>query len=146
MAKFNYKFESIKNVKETLKKKAQKELSEVQLQIEMVKKEIENILAEKKHLKQQFWNNPKVIASEIQSRLYYENFLDGLVKSLNEKLNDLESLKNEKLNLLSQKSKEHKIFETLESKHYEAFLLKENKDEQIQIDEIASKRFVRGKN
>jgi flagellar FliJ protein len=146
MAKFNYKFENVKKIKETFKTKAQKELAEVEHRIEITLREIEKILTEKRNLKKEFYSNSKQKASDLHSRIYYENFLGGLIISLEAKLVALNKEKDERLKVLTQRSKEHKIFETLEEKHYENFLFEENKNEQIQIDDIAVKRYVRGQN
>ena len=146
MSKFNYKFKSVKNVKKNLEIKAQKDLSDVDLQIESVRMEIEKLNNEKQAIKAGFNINPKVKISEIQSRIYYENFIDGLVISLNTKIAELEVIRAKRLEVLAQKSKEHKIFQTLEEKHLEAFIAIENKAEQILIDDVAGKRFIRSKN
>jgi flagellar export protein FliJ len=62
------------------------------------------------------------------------------------KINDLNKQKEKKINELIQKSKEHKIFDSLEEKHREIFYDEQNKEEQVNINEIAIQRFLREQN
>ena len=136
MAKFNYKFETVKRIKEKLKSKAQKELSEVNLKIEQKKKKMEETkteMLENKHLLLQ--GNCKMVELH-----YYERhgiFLKGQLDKLTGELGRLEKEKTKKLKTLVDKSKEAKIFEMLEAKHLEKFNEEQMKLENTFLDELA---------
>lgn len=142
---FKYKFESIKRIKESLEKKAQKELAEVDMMIERTKQEIaklDNIL---KALKVKLGEHTSIKAAEIHHINRYEDYLAAERKVLEDQLADLEKLRTQKLENLQNKQKEHKMFETMKEKHHAAFILDANHIEQIAIDEVATQKFVRGK-
>ena len=145
MAKFKYKFESIKRIKETIEKKTQKELSVIDLEIDKVKERIVKLLEDKKNRREERLAKKTLKVSELK---FYENF----DKSIDEKIElekiELQSLlidREEKKNELLEKSKETKMFDKLKEKHYLDFMKEQNKQEQIEIDDIATKKFVRGK-
>jgi flagellar export protein FliJ len=142
---FKYKFESIKKIKESLEKKAQKELAEVDLLIEHTKLEIltlDNIL---KALKVKLGEHKSIKAAEMHHINRYEDYLAAERRVLENKLDELETLRTQKLENLQTKQKEFKMFETMEEKHHTAFVLDANRVEQITIDEIANQKFVRSK-
>ncbi len=65
MAKFVYKYESVKKVKENLEKKAQKELALIDLRIETVEREILAVEEERKQLMASGPQNKKIKISEV---------------------------------------------------------------------------------
>lgn len=142
---FKYKFESIKKIKESLEKKAQKELAEVDLQIDRTKLEISKLDNILRALKIKLKEHVNIKAAEIHHISRYEDFLANERKALEAKLDELEALRTQKLENLQTKQKEHKMFETMEEKHHAAFILDANRIEQITIDEIANQKFVRSK-
>jgi len=146
LAKFVYKYESVKKVKENLEKKAQKELALIDLRIETVEREILAVEEERKQLMASGPQNKKIKISEVQSKIYYDKYLEEHIKTLIEKLGTLKAEKKVILDELVKKSKEHKIFKTLEEKHLQNFLNEENKSDQIQMDDISVQKFVRKKN
>jgi len=143
MAKFVYKYESVKNVKESLEKKAQKEVASINLKIEKVNDEINDVDEKRKQISISGKESDKVKASEVHSKIYYDKFLEEHKKSLLEKKEKLEHEKNTLLEELIIKSKEHKIFKTLEEKHLRNFIDEENKNDQIQMDDISVQKFAR---
>lgn len=142
MAKFNYKFASIQKIKETFEKKAQKELSVIDLAINKKRAQIEELQHEaESHRNESRKKNIKI--SEI-------NFHQGYQKQIQLKIQviemDIEKLFEErklKLDELILKSKEHKVFNKLEEKHREKFFSEQNKIEMLDIDEIAVQKFNR---
>ena len=141
MAKFKYKFESIKKVKKIFEKKAQKELMEVEAEILKVKQKIIDTNLVRNKSKKDFLAKAHYTVSEMKFQENYEKYLDEQVENFKLELNELFKLKEEKLKELAEKSKEHKIFDKLKEKNYQDFMLEENKKEQKEIDEIASIRY-----
>lgn len=143
MAKFNYKYESVKKVKENLEKKAQKEVASIDLKIEKVKNDILEVEEKRKQNKVSGNENDTVKASELHSKIYYDKYLEEVITSLKENLENLEIEKKGLLDELIKKSKEHKIFKTLEEKHLQNFVIEENRNDQIQMDDISVQKFAR---
>lgn len=143
MAKFKYKFESVKKIKETIEKKVQKEISLIDLEIEEVNNSFREILAEKETYRTSIEVKTCLKASELQFRDNAEYLLDLQIEKLLDELNQLRLKRENKILELAQKTKEHKIFEYLEERHYEEFLIDQNQIEQKEIDEIATKKFAR---
>lgn len=143
MAKFNYKFAAVQRIKNTIEKKVQKELSTIDLEIEKTKKIINDLTLEKKQRKEEVKSKKSLKVSEL-------NFYESLEKNINAKIElvEREIKKLEKKRIMKQlelveKSKETKMFEKLEIKHYGDFVKEQNKIEQIEMDDIATKKFVR---
>ncbi len=143
MAKFIYKYESVKKVKENLEKKAQKEVASIDLKIEKVKNEILEVDEKRKQINISGTDNDIVKASELHSKIYYDKYLEEHLKSLLEKREKLEHEKESLLEELVKKSKEHKIFKTLEEKYLQDFINEENKNDQILMDDISVQKFAR---
>lgn len=142
MAKFIYKFESIKKIKESLEKKAQKEVAVIDLDIEKKKNEYEKIITEERESRNSF-KKKAVSAGELQ---FIKGYQLCLKKKRVEVCNEIENLNKKrdvKMNELIQKSKEHKIFNKLEEKYSEEFALEQNHLELAFIDELATQKFVR---
>ena len=143
MAKFKFKYDPIKRVKEQLEKKVQKEIAELNDRIENNKTKINSIENEMNLKKLKFKKGAKV--SELQFQKNYETYMQGLIESIKTKINELVKQKNTKLLDLLDKTKEKKMFVRLEEKHLEKFNKEENKLEATRIDEVASQSFTRGK-
>lgn len=144
MSKFIYKFEAVRNVKEKLEKKVQKELSLIELQIDDCKKDFDALVEEELQNKSSSKKRTKV--SEINFHKGYELYMEKRKKMVLHKIDELNKQKQKKLSELLQKSKEHKIFNSLEEKHKEIFQQEENKNDLSKTDEIAIQRFVRNPN
>jgi len=146
MSKFNYKYESIKNVKKNLEKKSQKELAAIDVKIEKVKKDILELERKKNQIIINEESNKTIKISEIHSKINYENYLNEMINMHQKMLHIYKDERNEKLEELVVKSKEHKIFKTLEEKTQQEFLFADNKLEQNQLDDISVQKFARAKN
>lgn len=143
MAKFKFKYDPIKRVKEQLEKKVQKEIAELNEGIEQNKIKITGIENEINLKKRKFKNVAK--ASDLQFQKNYETYMLGLIESIKSKINELVRQKNKKLLELIEKTKEKKMFFRLEEKHLEKFNKEENNLDAKRIDEVASQSFIRGK-
>ena len=133
----------MQRIKSTIEKKVQKELSTIDLEIEKTKKVINDLILEKKQRKEEVKSKKSLKVSEL-------NFYESLEKNINAKIElvEREIKKLEKKRIMKQlelveKSKETKMFEKLEVKHYSDFVKEQNKIEQIEMDDIATKKFVR---
>jgi len=146
MAKFNYRYESIKNVKKNLEKKSQKELAELDIKIDKIKSNILELEDKKKQIKINEKGQKIIRISDVHKKVHYEKYLDELIKTHQEVVNELNNQRKIKLEELVAKSKEHKIFNTLEEKTRVEFFYTENKLQQHQLDDISIQKFVRKNN
>lgn len=143
MAKFAYKFEMIKRVKENLEKKVQKELALIDMEIDNLNKSLRQVSEEKIKSKKEFEKRKNLKAADLQFHDQEEYLLDLKAKEILNEVVELEQKKKIKIEELEQKTKEHKMLELLEEKHYEDFVYDQNHIEQKELDEIATKKFVR---
>jgi flagellar export protein FliJ len=142
MAKFVYKFESIKRVKETLEKKVQKEVAVIEIQIDKMMTEYDRLTSEVMESR----NKPvykNITVGELKFKKGYEFCLEKERISILDQINKLKEKRKIKMSELIQKSKEHSIFETLEDNYSENFRNEQNHIEMQVIDEMATQKFVR---
>ncbi len=142
MAKFVYKFEAIKKVKETLEKKVQKEVAVIEIQIDKLMFEYDKLTNEVIASR----NAPvhkNVLAGELKFKKGYEFCLEKERTSILNQINKLKEKRKIKMSELIQKSKEHTIFETLEDNYSENFRNEQNHLDMQVIDELATQKFVR---
>ena len=144
MGKFIYKFETVKNVKKTIEKKVQKEISLIEKEINKLLTMLSKLEYEKSENRSEMLKKVNLKVSELKFYSNFESYIEQQGKRINEKILSLERQKEKKRDELKQKSKETKIFEKLEEKHLESFTITQNKLEQIEIDDIATKNFLRG--
>jgi len=140
LSKFKYKYEGIKNVKEAFEKKAQKELSVIDLMIKRKEEEIEQLLEEKKEHKSKMTSTKKIKVSDLK---FSENFQKVIEAKIKEKESEIVELKNKrllKLRDLEQKSKEAKVFNKLKEKHFHDYRVTENRNEMKEIDDVATRK------
>jgi flagellar export protein FliJ len=138
--KFQYKFASIKRIKEIFEKRVQKEVATIQLEIDRANAEYNDVLQvrmeeNKKHLK-------IISASDLKFHKNYVASLNRELERIRMKIDQLLVKKELKLEELAQKSKEQKIFSTLEEIHYEEYVKEQNKEEMHSLDEIATSRYI----
>jgi flagellar FliJ protein len=102
----------------------------------LTRKEIKDLVEEKKiELK----NKNSLKVSELQFHEQFFLTIDKKVELINDDIVKLKKDKEIKMNELVEKSKETKMFEKLEEKHFEIFQKEENKLEQVEMDDIATK-------
>jgi flagellar FliJ protein len=142
MAKFNYKFAGIQRIKESFEKKAQKELSVIDIAINKKQKQIIDLQNEAElHRNESRKKNIKV--SELKFHQGFQHQIKLKIEVIEKELKTLDKERSQKLEELIIKSKEHKVFNKLEEKQKENFYLEQNKVESINIDEIAVQKFAR---
>lgn len=144
MAKFNYKFESVKHVKKALEKKVQKEVTLLEMQIKTKEEEIVENVKEKAGYKEKMMAKKSMKVSELRFLADFEKVIDDKTETLKSEILVLEKERVIKHEELIQKSKETKMFEKLEEKHKLEHRKIESKIEQIEIDDIATKKYIRG--
>ncbi|NCS87985.1 MAG: hypothetical protein AUK34_08545 [Ignavibacteria bacterium CG2_30_36_16] len=143
MSKFNYRFESIKKIKDSLEKKAAKELAEIDAFIERQRQEYNQVVERGNNTKRDI-SHEKLSSFELKFIKGYEEDLKQQLLLIKLKINQLELKKDEKMIELVQKSKENKMFGTLKENHLEIFQLNENKIEMDSINEMATQKYIRG--
>lgn len=143
MAKFTYRFESVRRVKEIVERQIQKELQVIELAIKDKEAEIKGVQEEKQKSRASLDTTSRMKASDLHFRANLENFYDEKIAMLYKELRDLEDQKLKKMRELEEKNKELKIFEKLKEKHFEAFIEEENREERIALDEIATMNYSR---
>jgi len=143
MSKFIYRFESIKKIKDSLEKKAAKELAEIDVFIERQRQEYNRVVERSNNTKRDI-SHEKLSSFELKFIKGYEEDLKQQLLLIKLKINQLELKKDEKMVELVQKSKENKMFGTLKENHLEIFQLNENKIEMDSINEMATQKYIRG--
>jgi flagellar export protein FliJ len=144
MSKFRFKFESVKKVKETFEKKAQKELAQIDLFIskhQELKQKLENEIND---LRNSAYKK-RMNISELQFLGGYDTVLKQQVEMQSEVINQLEKKREKKIEEVVVKSKEKKILNQLEETHRENFYKEINISEMKIYDEIGVQNFNRVK-
>ena len=142
MAKFKYKFESVRNVKEIFQKKIQKEVAEIEMQIDEYNQYYLSLINDLESIKKNFIKRHMTVA-ELKFQENYEMSIQRKLHVLKKHINELEEQKNQKLKVLAQKTKEKKIFDELEVNYLEAYNIEQSRIESIRTDEMANQRFIR---
>ena len=143
MAKFEYKFKTIKDIKERLEKKAQKELAIIDLEI---KNKNEEILELTKQLQECNRKKLESKSNKIKDLHFYEKYQRFLIEQIELVQKYILARKKErakKMLELVKKSQETKTFEKLEEKHLTEFLKAQDKLDQKEMDEFAVNEYLR---
>lgn len=143
MSKFNYKFETVRKIKESLEKKAQKEVAEIDLAIGKFKTELQSVLVEEEEHRKNFSTNIRI--SDLKAQKGYLVSLKKKMENIQLQINALNIQREKKVTELIQKSKEHKIFDSLEDIYRDQFNEEEKRLDMVQVNETATQRFVREK-
>jgi flagellar export protein FliJ len=142
MAKFNYKFAGIQKIKESFEKKAQKELSFIDITINKKQKQIVDLQNEVE-LHRSESRKKSIKVSELKFHQGFQHQIALKTEAIEKELLHLNNERERKLEELIIKSKEHKVLNKLEERHKEDFYSEQNKAESISIDEIAVQKFAR---
>jgi len=143
MSKFNYKFETVRKIKESLEKKAQKEVAEIDLVIGKHKDELQSIMVEEEEHRKKFSKNIRI--AELKAQKGYLVTLEKKMQNIQLQIDALYLQREKKVSELIQKSKEHKIFDSLEEIYHDQFNEEEKRLDMVQVNETATQRFVREK-
>ena len=142
MAAFVYKFKTVKKVKEQLKKKIEKELAEVELEISDAGNKMNDLHKELIYIKESLSSSNMKI-SEIQFRNSSETIIKNKLDDVKKEIEKLQKKKLVVISELEKKSKEHKMFDILEDNMRAQFTTDQNKIENEQINELAVQKFAR---
>jgi len=143
MGKFRFKFENIARIKETLKKKIQRDIGLIDIKISKFQRDIETLKVNfEKEKKYYFEKHAKV--NEIQSLERHEIFIKKKIISFENEIKKLKSLRMKKIDELVSLSKDEKMFETLKENYLEKFREEERKTEGKLFDELALRKSSRG--
>ncbi|MEJ2635713.1 MAG: flagellar export protein FliJ [Calditrichia bacterium] len=137
MKKFEYRLQKVLDVKEMVLRKAQRDLAYA----ENEKCEAQEEMHQVETVLERFYRQMQASGSETVSeiRRKYDHFyqlMDNL-KVQKECLQQLENKVEEIRGQLLEKQKDHKILSKLKEKHYSEYFSKMEKEEQIQLDEMA---------
>lgn len=145
MAKFKYKFDAIKEIKQRLEKKTQKELAVIDLDIAHNNNKILKLASLLKEQKKKKLEKKSKAIKEYHFDEKYESYLVEQIELIRNYIAKKKIERNKKLQELVEKSKETKTFEKLEEKHFAAFVKTQEKLEQKEMDEFAVKEFIKEK-
>ncbi len=140
MARFDFKFQHILNVKKHKENLLQEGLS----QLKRLFQQEESVLWEIEDKTKEYLLKLKELQAgviSIQEIMDYHNFLISLNKDIIAQKNKLENLSTEiddAISKLVHASQERKIFEKLRERKWNEFWLEANKEEQEFMDEVAS--------
>lgn len=138
MGKFEYRFQSIEEVKEKIKKNSEKEFAVVLIKINDKKNEIDLV---EKGIKESYEDVKTLNPGEM---VFLEKYRDSLKTKLYRKERELSALEEEKRKkqaILTQHHKEHKVFVKLKEKQFNDFQNDQKRLEQKSTDEIANQKF-----
>lgn len=143
MKKFQFKFETVLKVKESIEEKLKKELLKLhKLQYEQYQI-LEKIKEEKKQISHDI---TKQLNTDIQSLIFFEQYLNLLRKQIDEtmkKIQDLQKQIDTKRDEYINASKEKKTFERLKENYLNEYNKLIISNEQKILDEIAINKFNR---
>lgn len=144
MSKFKFKFESVKKVKETFEKKAQKELAQIDLFITKHQDLRQKLEDEINDLRNSAYKK-RMNISELQFLGGYDAVLKQQIEMQSEVINQLEKKREKKIDEVVVKTKEKKILNQLEETHRENYYKEINMSEMKNFDEIGVQNFNRVK-
>ncbi len=140
MSKFKFKFETVKKVKESFEKKAQKELAQIDLIITK-HNEIKNKLIDEINSLRNSAYKKKMNIAELQFLGGYDHVLRQQIDMQDEVISQLEKKREKKIEEVAIKSKEKKILCQLEETHKVNFFRDINVTELKNFDEIAVQNY-----
>lgn len=143
MAKFVYKFDSLKRIKKLVEKKTQKELMVIIAEIQKKHDSLKLLKEKKQKSTEEIKQRKHVKIADLKFQQEYEKFIDEEIHQVQNEIKNLMHQRELKMRELAVKRKETKVFETLEERLLEDFLYENNRIEQKEIDEIANLRYVR---
>jgi len=140
MAKFNFKLQSVLDLKVQMEDNKKNEFGSAVQKLEYEKKVLENIKHEKEKNINVFGNELKNKAkvSTIRQINSYISLLGQKIEVQKENVNKASNIVDKKREELLEAVKERKIMDKLKEKEYCLFLKQELKEEQKIIDEIIS--------
>ena len=144
MSNFKFKFESVRKVKETFEKKAQKELAQIDLFITKHQALKQKLIDEINDLRNSAYKK-KINVAELKFICGYDTVLRQQIDMQNEVIIQLEKKREKKIEEVVVKTKEKKMLNQLEETHKENFNRETNALELKFFDEVAVQNFNKAK-
>jgi len=144
MSNFKFKFESVRKVKETFEKKAQKELAQIDLFITKHQALKQKLIDEINDLRNSAYKK-KMNVAELKFIGGYDTVLRQQIDMQNEVIIQLEKKREKKIEEVVVKTKEKKMLNQLEETHKENFNRETNSLELKFFDEVAVQNFNKAK-
>jgi flagellar export protein FliJ len=144
MSNFKFKFESVRKVKETFEKKAQKELAQIDLFITKHQELRQKLIDEINELRNSAYKTKMNIA-ELKFIGGYDNVLRQQIEMQTEVIVQLEKKREKKVEEVVVKTKEKKMLNQLEETHKENYNRETNAVELKFFDELAVQNFNKAK-
>lgn len=142
MSKFIYKFEPVIRVKEVFEKKISKEIALIEKEIEQTIIKKNNIIGNMKELHLKI-NSGHIKVAEYKSSYAHLRNMEKEVNNLEKKIIELKQRKEVKLEELLQRKKEKKVFEKLKEIKLEEYSIDNNREDMVQLNEVAINNFIR---
>jgi flagellar FliJ protein len=142
MAKFKFKFENVKKVKEALETKAKKEIAVIDNEIARENKAKQKLIDEANENKKSY-SKKNIKASELSFFKNYVSANEKKIEKIEASIHKLDIKRDAKMNELIEKKKENKILEKLEENMQKDFDKEQNKNELKKFDELATQKFIR---
>ena len=144
MSNFKFKFESVRKVKETFEKKAQKELAQIDLFITKHQALKQKLIDEINDLRNSAYKK-KMNVAELKFIGGYDTVLRQQIDMQNEVIIQLEKKREKKIEEVVVKTKEKKMLNQLEETHKDNFNRETNALELKFFDEVAVQNFNKAK-
>ena len=144
MANFKFKFESVRKVKETFEKKAQKELAQIDMLITKHQELKQKLINEINALRNSAYKT-KMNVAELQFLGGYDTVLRQQTEMQTEVIVQLEKKREKKIEEVVVKTKEKKMLNQLEETHREVYYKETNAVELKNFNEIAVQNFNKAK-
>ncbi len=140
MGKFDFRFQSVLNVKEILQKKIEEEISLIAKEKKDLRHQLALLLEERKKVLQKITGHT-MKASEYQSVKMYDSHLEKEMLSIEKKIENCEKRKQQKLKELVERKKEKKAFEIIKENDRENFMIEDGHKELKGLNEIAIRNY-----
>lgn len=142
MAKFKFKFDNVKKVKEALETKAKKEVAVIDSEIAKENNDKQKLIDETNENRKNYSGNSLRI-SELRFIKNYVYANEKKIEKIEDNIHKLDIKRDAKMHELVEKKKENKILEKLEENMQKEFDKEQNKLDLKKFDEIATQKFVR---
>jgi len=145
VAGFRFKFQKVLDARKAVEKEKQKDLMMAKSQLVELEQEYSRIEGEIKDQQEQFaeLRDQAESASTWALRQSYLDMLGSLKKAVAHRIDKQKEIIEEKRIKLMQASRERKAMEILRDKHYGEFVSKEDRQEQVFLNEIGQFQTIR---
>ena len=139
--KFNFRLDPILKIKEFEVKEAKNDLTQVFIQRQEKERMIEEHQIYRKELSKS--TKGKTPAANLQTKLYHKSFIENEISKLEIEKIELLGIEKIKRDKLTEAMKEEKILTRLKQKKKNQYLYEINREETINLDEIARNVFLK---